>query len=172
MRPTSAYMSASSNPSLCATHYRATLHEKRGARGQWRRRNQVQEGAVTLSHLWQGRSRAKLCAKSLRFVKAHLFYSSSVSLHRCSPAGATWTSTCWLTAIRSTPARSVPANSFAWTSCEITFTFTSRWGSLGRLYYMYKQQVTLFNHCFLVKVWIFVSPFCKIFFSLCKNKHI
>lgn len=34
--------------------YRTKAHEERGAGGQRRRRDQVQEGAVTLSHLWQG----------------------------------------------------------------------------------------------------------------------
>lgn len=73
-------------------------------------------------------SRSNTCT----WIIAQKYFISDVCVHRCSPAGVTWTSTCWLTVIRSTPVRSAPASSSAWTSFEITFTFTSRWAGAQR----------------------------------------
>lgn len=117
---------------------RTKAHEAGGAGGQRRRRDQVQEGTVALSHLWQGEKR--LIAESQKSrCPQELEWRVCVCVHRCSPAGATWTSICWLTVIRSTPVRSAAASSSAWTSFGITFTFTSRWGGEeGRLLRSYQ----------------------------------
>lgn len=83
-----------------------------------------------------------------------------VCVHRCSLAGVTWTSICWLTVIRSTPARSAPESFSAWTSFEITFTSTSRWdgaeGRTNQTFLCYGLISVFFScqcRCVIVKRW-------------------